>query len=92
MGQYAVICRTDPYHAAQNARFKKHETEYVVSTHDTLKEANTALLGYLNEEMGYKRFPNWGLACACKNIDAGSHDDGTKYYESDVYTYRTEKI
>lgn len=90
--KFRIICETDSYHARLSGMFSKGETEVTIDEFDTLKEANEALLGYLNETMGCKRFPNWGLACACKSVDAGSYDDGTKYFRDDVYTWYTEQV
>lgn len=87
---YSIICSTDYYHASRDSRFARNENIYVVASNLTIKEAQKQLLEMFSEDAG-RLVDNWGLAVSNHYRDGleayKSHNDGTRAYEFDIYTY-----
>lgn len=88
--EFAIICKTDPYHASRHAGFDRHTGVRIEETGLTLREAHRLLLEKfctLTETW----YPNWGLAVA-RTGDRFDHAnatdaDGLRSFCYDVFEY-----
>ena len=62
----------------------------IIENNLTLREAQKKLLSMFNEKFG-TWYHNWGLVVSNHSDNAGSHTDGTRYYEFDSRVYRIEE-
>ncbi len=100
---YRIVAKCDPYNARRH-HHGEEVVRYDGATpvewvHDdrrslTLKEANDHLFGMLKVAAG-QYFDNWGLAVMNVeklglSIDAGTLQDGTRYFHDDAMTYSVE--
>lgn len=89
---YAIVAKTDHYHANRIAMFNGR-CEVCVCRGLSLKEAQDELLKMYNRDYEDERpyAPNWGLAVIhSKRHCYGAHptaDDGTRTYIYDCYKY-----
>ena len=95
MKTYKIISKTNSYIANRDARFNG-KTEILISGNLTLKEAQQELLAMYNGEFCGERAyaPNWGIAViqASKSaFGAGSHPDGTRFFEYDSRIFSIEE-
>lgn len=89
-GEFAIICKTDLYHASRHAGFDRHKGVRIEETGLTLREAHRLLLEkFCNLTETW--YPNWGLAVARTGdrFDrANATDaDGLRSFSYDVYNY-----
>lgn len=87
--RYAIVCKTDPYHAARLRGFSREGT-HIEETGLTLKEAYKSLLEWFNHYSEHYA-PNWGAAVLIsRNKSEGANPtfrDGTRSFTYDIYTY-----
>lgn len=90
MKTYKIVGKTNPWIAQRDITFNG-KCEIIIENNLTLREAQKKLLAFFNEDFG-TWYQNWGLVVCNHSNDAGSHDDGTRYYEYDSRVYRIEEI
>lgn len=88
MKTYKITGETNSWIAQRDGKFRGR-TSITIEEGLSLKEAQRILLNMLNNDYD-TCWVNWGLACI-HNDNAGSHDDGTRYYEYDSRYYRIEE-
>lgn len=84
---FAIIAKTNSYIAQRDSRFSG-KTMYVVSSNLSLRDAQRQLLAMYNDAFCAQRpsAPHWGIAVlqSRRHSDgAGSHSDGTRFFEYD---------
>ena len=88
--RFAIICKTDLYHASRHSGFDRHTGVRIEETGLTLREAHRLLLDkFCNLTETW--YPNWGLAVA-RTGDRLDHAnatdaDGLRSFSYDVYNY-----
>lgn len=89
MTTYKITGNTNGWIANRDIHFNG-KTQITIKSGLSLKEAQTALLGFFNED--YETyFWNWGLVRCNHPGHSSSFQDGTRSYEYDSRYYRIEE-
>lgn len=99
MKTYKITCKTDPWTAQRDMKFKATPNKeldangYPIITIESnlpLKEAKKRMIDFYNED--YETYySNWGLIVANGRSTAGTDSDGLYNYEYDSRVYRIEE-
>lgn len=86
--KYKIIGTTNSWIAARDAKFNGR-CEIIIDRDLTLKQAKNKLFEMFKEDYGF--FDNWGLAVIHSKGDAGTREDGTRFYWYDSRKYSIEE-